>query len=211
MCRQIGATRDYHTKWSKSEREGQISQDITYMWYLKYDTNEPIYRTEIDSQTQRTDWCLPRGRGLGRGGVSGSVSRCKLLYIQWIRNKALLHSTWSYIQYPVINHNGKESKKRTSICVSLSHFAIQQRLAQHRKTTLLQKKNFFFNTFSKSRIESPKKLSVMSLKTENYFEESWNQLGRIWVYEIGVLCGILKDYFNAESCICAGEGQDRWG
>jgi len=27
--------RDYHTKWSKSEREGQIPYDITYGWNLK--------------------------------------------------------------------------------------------------------------------------------------------------------------------------------
>ena len=27
--------RDYYTKWSKSERESQISYDITYMWNLK--------------------------------------------------------------------------------------------------------------------------------------------------------------------------------
>ena len=27
--------RDYHTKWSKPDREKQISYDITYMWDLK--------------------------------------------------------------------------------------------------------------------------------------------------------------------------------
>ena len=32
-----------------SQRERQISRDITYVWNLKYDTNEPIYETE--SQT----------------------------------------------------------------------------------------------------------------------------------------------------------------
>ena len=26
---------DYHTKWSKSDRERQISYDIAYMWNLK--------------------------------------------------------------------------------------------------------------------------------------------------------------------------------
>ena len=26
--------RDYHTEWSKSDREGQISYNITYMWNL---------------------------------------------------------------------------------------------------------------------------------------------------------------------------------
>ena len=39
--------RDDHTKWTKSDRERQISYDITYMWNLKKnDTNELIYKTE---------------------------------------------------------------------------------------------------------------------------------------------------------------------
>ena len=36
------------------------------------------------------------------------VSRCKLLHTEWINSKDLLYSTGNYIQYPVINHNGKE-------------------------------------------------------------------------------------------------------
>ena len=35
----MDATRDYHMKWSKSDRERQIPYAITYMWNLKYDTN----------------------------------------------------------------------------------------------------------------------------------------------------------------------------
>ena len=49
----------------------QIPYDITYIWNLKYGTNETIYKTESDSQTQRTDLWLPRGRewdGLGIWG-----------------------------------------------------------------------------------------------------------------------------------------------
>ena len=38
------------------------------------------------------------------------VSRCKLLHLEWINNKALLYTTGNYIQYPGINHNGKEYK-----------------------------------------------------------------------------------------------------
>ena len=34
-----------------TERERQIPYDITYIWNLKYDTNNLIYETEIDSQT----------------------------------------------------------------------------------------------------------------------------------------------------------------
>ena len=47
------------------QRERQIPYDITYMWTLKYDTNEPIYETETESLTKRTDWGLPRGKGEG--------------------------------------------------------------------------------------------------------------------------------------------------
>ena len=43
--------RDYHTKWSKSETERQISHGITYMWHLKHDTSDLVYNTETDSQT----------------------------------------------------------------------------------------------------------------------------------------------------------------
>ena len=34
---------------------------ITYMWNLKYSINEPIYKTETDPQTERTDLGFPRG------------------------------------------------------------------------------------------------------------------------------------------------------
>ena len=30
---------------------------------------------------------------------------------QWINSKVLWYSTWNHTQYPVINHNGKESEK----------------------------------------------------------------------------------------------------
>ena len=52
-----------------AERERQIPYDITYMWNLKYDTNEHIYETETDSQIQSTDLWLPRGRGVGEGWI----------------------------------------------------------------------------------------------------------------------------------------------
>ena len=51
FCSNMDATRDDHTKWSQSERERQLPYDITYMWNLKYGTNELIYKTETDSQT----------------------------------------------------------------------------------------------------------------------------------------------------------------
>ena len=50
-------------------------------------------------------------KGEGAGGEMEwevGVSRCKLLYKEWINNKVLLDSTENYIQYPMISHNGKE-------------------------------------------------------------------------------------------------------
>ena len=58
----MDAPKDYHTKWSKSERERQIPYDITYMENLKYDTNAPIYETGKDSPENSV---IARGR---RGG-----------------------------------------------------------------------------------------------------------------------------------------------
>ena len=48
------------------------------------------------------------------------VSRCKLLHVEWINNKVLLYSTGNYIQYPVINHNGKKYEKEcVCVCVCI--------------------------------------------------------------------------------------------
>jgi len=65
----VDASRDYHTKGSKSERERQLPCDITCTWNLKYGTNEPTYEMETDSQTERTHLGLPRGSGLQGGGA----------------------------------------------------------------------------------------------------------------------------------------------
>ena len=45
--------------------------NITYMWNLKYGIDEPIYKTEIDSQTWRADLWLPSGREWDGQGVWG--------------------------------------------------------------------------------------------------------------------------------------------
>ena len=83
------------------------------MWNLKYDSIESILETETDSQTQRTDSWLPRGREEEREGWTGSLEcKCKLLHLEWIKNKALWYSIQNYTQSPEINHNVKEYFKR---------------------------------------------------------------------------------------------------
>ena len=56
--------------------------------------------------------------GCQRGGGGGEgmewefgVSRCKLLYIEWIINKDLLYSTGNSTQYSVITYMRKESEE----------------------------------------------------------------------------------------------------
>ena len=65
ICSNMDGPRDYHTNWRKSDRERQILYDITYMWNLKNNTNESIYKT--DSQTWKTNLWLPKEKWRERG------------------------------------------------------------------------------------------------------------------------------------------------
>ena len=103
--------RNSHAKQSKSERGRQIPQDITYMWNLKQDTNALSYE-----RLTRTDLWFPKGgrrQQVGGGKVwEFEISRCKLVYTEWITDVVLLYSTGSHIQHLVINRNGKEYDKQ---------------------------------------------------------------------------------------------------
>ena len=94
----------------------RIPSDIIYMWNLKYDTNLNLSMKQKQTHRYRDLW-LP----IGRGGVEGmqkwgwrekdwefGISRCELSCIVWKNNKILKYSIGNYIQYLVINHNGKE-------------------------------------------------------------------------------------------------------
>ena len=48
-------------KWSE-----EISNDITYMCNLKYDTNKLVYETEIDSDTENKLMVTKQEKGMGR-------------------------------------------------------------------------------------------------------------------------------------------------
>ena len=76
------------------------------MWHLQCYTNELVYKT--DSQTQKADLLLPRGKGGGGTNREIGMSRCKLFYTGWMDNELLLYYTGHYIQSAGINYNGKE-------------------------------------------------------------------------------------------------------
>ena len=63
---------------------------MIYMWNLNRGTNAPIYRTETDSDMENKRVPVSWEREVeGREWKCG-VSKYKLLYIEWINNKALL-------------------------------------------------------------------------------------------------------------------------
>ena len=93
--------------------ERQIPCDLTDMWNVKHDTNEPIYEREME----QTGGC--QGREL-KEGCSGRLGLADTSFIYRMdNNKVLLYSTGNYIQYFVITHNGKECEKYKHICVYL--------------------------------------------------------------------------------------------
>ena len=75
-------------------------------------TKRNLSTKQKQTRRHREQTCGCQGGGMD---LKFGISRCKLLYVGWINNKVLLYSTGNYIQYPVINHNGKEYKKRIYI------------------------------------------------------------------------------------------------
>ena len=94
-------------------RERQIPYGITNMWNQKEnDTNELIYKTEIDSQTQKTNLWLPK-RVVGGREINQEfgINIYTLLHIKEVNNKDLQYSTGNCIQYLATSYSGKESEK----------------------------------------------------------------------------------------------------
>ena len=78
-----------------------------------------------------------KGEGSGMDWVFG-VSRYKLFHSEWISNEVLLYSTGNYIQSLGIEHDGRKyEKKNVYIHVWQDYYAIQQKLTQHCKSTIL--------------------------------------------------------------------------
>ena len=75
------------------------------MWNLKYGTDEPICRTETDSDMESR---LVVAKGEGERGMDWKygVNRYKLLHLEWMSHVVLRYSTGNYIQSLVIEHEG---------------------------------------------------------------------------------------------------------
>ena len=79
-----------------------VPNNVTCMQNLKYDTNELIYKAETDSQTQRMNLWLQRGRVWGGIVREFGNDIYTILYLKWITNKDLLYSAGNSAQYYVI-------------------------------------------------------------------------------------------------------------
>ena len=76
ICISMDGHRDYHSKWSNSDKDKYHMISLICGILKKY-TNELIYKTEIDSQT----YGYQRG---GKGGINWGywINRYTLLYIK---------------------------------------------------------------------------------------------------------------------------------
>ena len=63
------------------------------------------------------------GKGKGWTGSLGLVE-ANLLHLEWVNHKFLMYRTGNYIQYPVINHNGKKDKKRKECEHTCMHICV---------------------------------------------------------------------------------------
>ena len=69
-----------HAEQIKSEREGEISYNIPYRWYLKRnDTNEITYKAEGGSQTEKTNLWSLGGREFSSVQFSSVAQLCPTL------------------------------------------------------------------------------------------------------------------------------------
>ena len=97
--------RDYHTNWSKPEKDKYdrivLILEEGYKWTYLQNKSIHRYRKQIYAY-QGGKW----------GGINWEVGIDIYipLYIKYITNKDLLYSTGNYTQYFVITYKGKKSE-----------------------------------------------------------------------------------------------------
>ena len=84
ICSNIDGPRDYHTKWSKSDRDRQISYDITYMWNLKKRWYKWTYLQNRNKPTDIENKLMDTNEQREGGGINLElgINRYRLLYIK---------------------------------------------------------------------------------------------------------------------------------
>ena len=91
------------------------------MWNVKYDTDELLLnRNRLTDIESKHVVVMSEGR-VGDRWIGSLGLADANYYIEWINIKILLCTTGNYIQYPVINHDGREYEKECIyICITES-------------------------------------------------------------------------------------------
>ena len=110
-CSNMDGPGDYYTEWSPKENR-QIPYDTTYMWNLKYDTDEPTYE-----QKHRQNSLVARRVGT-EGGTERGLRSADISFYRQNRETTGSHSTaqrtmFSIRWYTIMEKN---IKKRMYIC-----------------------------------------------------------------------------------------------
>ena len=130
FCSNMNRHRDCHTKWSKSDREGEIS-------VISLGSKNKWYKlTNLQNkQTHRLrEWTYGfQGEGWREGIIREfGMDMYTLLYLKWITNKDLVYSTWNSAQcYSEAWLGGEFGKKQIHVYVPLSPFTVHLKLSQH--------------------------------------------------------------------------------
>ena len=66
----MNGPRDYHTKWSKSDREREISFDITYMWNWGFPSGSAGKESTCNAGDTKDTFSIPE-LGISPGGGYG--------------------------------------------------------------------------------------------------------------------------------------------
>ena len=127
ICSIMDGPIEFYTEGSKSDREGEISHYILYMWNLKRnDTNKLRKQSLIDLENK-----LMVAEGKGELGSLGKVGYM-LLYSKQITNKDLLYSTGNSTQYYVAAWmRWGLGGERIKVYLWLSPLAVHLKLSQH--------------------------------------------------------------------------------
>ena len=106
-----------HTRKQILELQETLTLLSTRNWYINF----------VGSHREQACGCQGEEGEVGMDWEFG-VDRCKLLNSEWISSEVLLYSTGNSIQSLVIDHDGKQHKKKRYIW---DWVTLQQKLAQH--------------------------------------------------------------------------------
>ena len=103
---------------------------------LKKGTNELIYKTEIESEPERTNLWLPGAR---REEINWEVETdtYTLSYTKQVTSKELLYSAGNHRQHPAINHKWKRIHTYIHMYIRKS-LSVPLKLTQYCELTIVQ-------------------------------------------------------------------------